>query len=259
MIYHKRTEWQLPNQPVTGPAMDRNAIVRIVIHYPGGNVSKPYNTITRLRAEQNTYLHKVPAYSLGYNWMIDDIGDVWEVRGFEIKCAANEEVNATSVAIQFIVDDQDAANEAQIRAARELVAQIRTWRSVDLPLVTHSSVATHSSNTPCPGAGLTPQVLNGTFEPLSTPPVTPGKIGRAMIIDYAVNTASYTRFVTDFTNISWVFDGQWAGVIGKAGLPVVEVGWEDLLSAIRSLKPTTGPPPTIDGQLLEAWNAPRPD
>jgi hypothetical protein len=168
MIYHPRTDWQTAAQPVTGPAIDWTQIVRIVVHYPGGNVNKPYDTASRLRAEQAMYLRKTPPYSLGYNWMVDEAGHVWEVRGWDIRCAANSEVNPTSVAIQIIVDDQDAANPAQVQAVRELVAEIRR-RKAGLPIVTHASVATNSSHTPCPGTGITPQVASGAFEPVADP------------------------------------------------------------------------------------------
>lgn len=90
--------------------------------------------------------------------------------------------------------------------------------------------------------------------------VKPGKIGRAMIIEYYTpGHPKYTRFVTNFVEIAWVFDGTWSGIVGGAGLPVVNVDDTQLLSAIKSLKPTTPPPPTIGGTLLTAWNAPRPD
>lgn len=271
MIYHRRQEWQSSTQPVTGPAMPKDAISRIVIHYPGADFTdldfnndglvNGADSIVVLRQMQAQYLRKSPPYSLGYNWMIDTSGEVWEIRGFDIKCAANSEVNGSSVAIIILVDDQDAANEAQIIATRELIAQIRDWKNLKLPIVTHASVATNSTHTPCPGKGITPQVIGGVFEPVTVPPVTPGKIGKAMIIEWAPGTAYYTVFVTDFTTIAWVFDGIWSGVIQGAGLPKVTVDRTQLLSAIKSLKPTTSWPGTFhdDPELIKAWEEPRPD
>ncbi len=260
MIYHSRAEWQSPSQPVTGPAISWPKIVRIVIHYNGGNLDAPYNSAQHMRNSQNYYVTQ-KGYSLGYNWVVDYKGEIWESRGFDIKCAANVEVNDSSVAIEILVDNQDAANPAQINAVRELVAEIRRRQNKSYPLVKHSTVATNSTNTICPGAGISPQVDGGVFEPVSVPPVTPGNIGKAMIIDYLEGTDRYTRFVTNFTEIAWVFDGVWAGVVGGAGLPIVKVNRDQLLSAIKSLKPTTQIPWTIadDGELAGAWNAPRPD
>jgi hypothetical protein len=172
--YHPRSEWETAQQPVTGPAISWPSIVRIVIHYPGADFAdldfnndgqvNGADSIQVLRQMQNQYLHKPKPYSLGYNWMVDTLGEVWEIRGFDIKCAANEEVNASSVAILLLVDDQGAANPAQIDATRWLVGQIR-GRKPAVPIVTHASVATNSSHTPCPGAGITPQVHAGVFEP----------------------------------------------------------------------------------------------
>lgn len=261
MIYHKRNEWVLPSQPVTGPASNWNKIDRIVVHYPGGTIKKPYNPITLLRGWQNQYLNKKPPYSLGYNWAIDENGDVWEIRGYDIKCAANVEVNEVSVAIKFIVNNAEPANEAQLAACRELVQTIWDRKGVELPIVSHASQATNSTHTPCPGAGIRKQMDEGLLLPTSPPEVTPGKIGKAMIIEYLPGTPSYTVFVTDFTTIAWVFDGTWSGIIQGAGLPKVTVNRTELLSAIKSLKPTTSWPGTIGGdtELVEAWESPRPD
>lgn len=152
MIYHPRTEWQTAAQPVTGPILDRAPLVDMVYHYPGSGPNAKYNNpVIVLRAMQNDYLTN-RGYSLGYNWAIDPKGDIWEIRGFDIRSAATGGWNTQSVATMFLVPGIEQASRAQLDAAVELHKECnRRWTKA---LRTKGHFQCGTTATPCPGAGI---------------------------------------------------------------------------------------------------------
>lgn len=174
---HRRTEWQTAAEPVTGPRFVWSKLQRIVIHWNGSGLRWPYDTAQVLRSQQHAYLtQKNPPYSLGYNDAIDGAGESWEIRGEDIKCAANVEVNESSYAIQVIVysptgDTWSPANDAQIAAIRERVTAVRARALAEgntrhIPIVAHADVATNSTHTACCGPAMRQQIADGVFEPV---------------------------------------------------------------------------------------------
>lgn len=158
MIYHKRSEWELPNQPVKGPALNPSGIVDMMYHYPGAkplaNFSDP---IKALRNGQNSYLTDPKrGYSYGYNWVIDLNGEVWEVRGWDIQSAATGGYNGKSVATQFLVPGENPANEKQLAAAVEL--HLETERRFGKKLGVYGHYQKGTTVTPCPGNGIRSQL-----------------------------------------------------------------------------------------------------
>lgn len=92
----------------SGSKMAKAAVTDLVVHYPGhDNLPSSQAAVpARLRSEQDYYLRKKSPYDLGYNWIIDPWGGVWEVRGWEFRNAANGSTrpsnwNAVSVSVQF--------------------------------------------------------------------------------------------------------------------------------------------------------------
>jgi hypothetical protein len=162
-----RSAWQNPAQPVVGPASTLNSVVRIVVHYTAA-ARIPADVPGYLRAIQNDYTTN-RGYSIGYNWAVGQDGRAWELRGFDIRCAANSGVNDTSLAILMLVDGQDPANAAMVNTTRQLVALIRTRAPGAQRIVGHQQVG----STGCPGAGLQAQVAAGVFEPQPEPAPSP--------------------------------------------------------------------------------------
>ena len=89
----------------------------VVIHYTAaddlidGDVGEDWAGIPAyLRAIQSSYLNRQPTgYSVGYNWAVDQRGEVWELRGSDVKCAANRDHNDHCVAVLVLVDGDDQA------------------------------------------------------------------------------------------------------------------------------------------------------
>lgn len=164
-----RAAWQRPSQPVTGPAYPTATVRDVVYHYPGSPAGTGYpDPAASLRAMQNDYLTS-RGYSLGYNFVIDPPGIVWQVRGVDIKSAATGGYNDHSVAVQFLVPGQQRANGAQIASAVQLHRWLEAHHGRPLGVAGHYQRGTTA--TPCPGDGIKSQLPE--IERLVRAPTTP--------------------------------------------------------------------------------------
>jgi hypothetical protein len=160
MFDHPRSDW-LPNgEPFVAPALQRDRIERIVIHYIGTARAPRDSARWMLQSHRDTMSRENP-YVFMYNSHVSVTGETWEGRGTQFRNAANgAATNATTWSIVFAVDGQEPASAAQIIGARKLVRGIRDFLGRDIPLVAHRYVG----QTQCPGEGITAQIANGTFE-----------------------------------------------------------------------------------------------
>jgi hypothetical protein len=181
-VFHPRTAWQDPAQPVTGPAMDLTALRFITIHYPGGvvdvdgadNVYQDDDTARILRNNQSSYLSS-RGYSLGYNSAVSIDGAEWEIRGETIRSAANgcQAVNVPGYAIQIITPRVEAPpTAAQTEGVRRVVARVRALAAAagnpnHLFINGHRDVRPMcgSGGTACPGDPIYALIGSGMFEP----------------------------------------------------------------------------------------------
>ena len=161
--------------PVVGPAAMPASIVRIAIHYTAAaNLSdgdageKAGDVPAYLRAIHRDYTVN-RGYSVGYSFAADAYGQAWELRGLDIKCAANKGMNDTTYAILCIVDGNDAANPPMVGAVREIVSAIYAHLGRIVPIVGHRDIGA----TACPGTGLYAQIQDRTFVPIAPPPEPP--------------------------------------------------------------------------------------
>lgn len=180
-----RSEWQDPAKPVASsskPARDR--IVDFVVHYPGADWSDldfdndgtitTADTTWLLRAMQTAYLgdpHR--GYSLGYCWLIDPLGLVWQIRGLDYRNAANKgstgSWNLSSVSVIVVVDEADPMNPQQLTSLYRLYDEVCVELGRELHIRRHGD----GDATPCPGAGITAQLAAGRPKPpLTTPEET---------------------------------------------------------------------------------------
>lgn len=179
-----RSGWVSAGEPVSGPAANLGVVSGLVVHYPGGAVVEPVDMPARLRAEHHDYLVR-RRYSLGYNWVIDGGGRVWEVRGFDIQCAANgtNSWNRRALAVQFVVSNGAAASDAQVWAFQQLRASIETRLGRPVRVYGHREVrnrewpAVYTAApwpTECPGEGIWGQMQTGVLDnPVATPAPAP--------------------------------------------------------------------------------------
>ena len=163
-----RTDWQSASQPVVGPAMVLGSVNLLPAHYTAA-ATVPSDTPPYLRAIQNDYTVN-RGYSIGYNFAVDQAGVAWQLRGFDIKCAANKGMNDVTIAVLCLVDGADAMNPAMVQTVRELGAEAVARTRPDLLVVGHRDIG----STACPGDGIYHQVVSGQLEPAVTPdPIPP--------------------------------------------------------------------------------------
>ena len=181
LFTHARTTWQDPKLPVTGPPIDWSRIDTVVIHYtaaddlidgdPGESAD---NLPAYLRAIQRDYMtHRNPPYSVGYNAAVDWLGGSWELRGYDIKCAANKGHNEHTFAILMLVDGNDMATTYAAAEVRRLIAQAEVLARRELKITGHGQLTNPNAATACPGTGLRGQVAIGEFSPRWFPPLPP--------------------------------------------------------------------------------------
>jgi hypothetical protein len=182
VTFHPRETWQDPEYPVAGPPADWGVICRPIAHYTAdddlidGDPGESADDLPGyLRAMQRHYV-TARGYSVGYQFAIDWLGGVWELRGFDFQSAANKgderktgvrNVNPVTAPILFLVDGADRATDEAVNAARFVLAEMarRAARPLD-PLVSHSAL----DFTACCGAGIRAQIAAGVF---SQPPIVP--------------------------------------------------------------------------------------
>lgn len=164
---YPRTAWEIDGERVADKTNSKPvrkwSIAKVVIHYPGNTklgVDTPTHddTVRHLRAS-NRYYQRSRGYSYGYNWVVDEAGRAYEIRGWTFANAANRPENSKSVSIQLKVNGQNAATDAQLKRANQLIADIRKTLGRDVPVVGHGDIR----GTQCPGSGIRSQMARGLF------------------------------------------------------------------------------------------------
>lgn len=184
-VIHPRTSWQDPNLPVWGPTRLQWPNITVeAIHYtaadnlidgdPGERAS---DLPAYLRAIQRDYVYN-RGYSIGYNWAIDWLGGIWELRGWDFMCAANKDHNTYTYAVLMLVDGADPATAEAMDSARGLIRMAEWYAHRHISPLGHKHLP---SATACPGFGLSLQVTGGLFEaayfpPEPLPPVPPNPL-----------------------------------------------------------------------------------
>jgi hypothetical protein len=235
---------------MSGPSQDKRAVRQIVIHYNGGNadLDGPDNIFqdedyARVLARMNDQYWNDPnrGYALGYNWGCGPDGDLWEIRGLDIRCGANgcQLVNVPATAIQVTTTAVTAPpTDAQIKALKnQWVPWLRTQYPNALVIVGHRDVRSKCSDggaTACPGPQLYPLVQQGYFNQPDSGNPTPSRRRKVFrdLVDEGGN-----RLLSDGQTVRWmrtpdaVSYGQSVAVAsGNPG--VLKVTKEDVLAGV---------------------------
>jgi hypothetical protein len=158
--------------PVVGPGMLLGSVTMVPAHYTAAT-TVPTDTASYLRSIQRDYtLNR--GYSIGYNFAVDQTGQAWECRGFDIKCAANKGANDTTIAVLCLVDGAEAMNTSMCLTFSALGAEAERRCGDSLLVVGHRDIGA----TACPGDGIYGQVCAGVLEPGTEPePIPPSSGG----------------------------------------------------------------------------------
>lgn len=166
---HRREDWQSPSEPVKGPAPTLEQVDTFPLHYTAadnlidGDPGEHASMLPQyLRNIQHSYITN-RGYSIGYGFAVDWLGGVWELRGYDIKNAANLGWNHRTLPVLCLVDWQDPLTSEALWSVRALYreANRRTGRSLND--VGHRDIG----STRCPGDGIYAQIQQGLVTPLT--------------------------------------------------------------------------------------------
>ena len=184
---HPRSAWQDPSWPITGPLCVWSDIRQGVAHYtaaddlidgdPGEHAS---DLPGYLRAMQHSYAKPVGlggrGYSVGYWWAVDWLGGAWQMRGWDLRSAANKgdrrktgtsrNANGWTGPILFLVDGADRLTAEAAHTGRMLNAEMgrRAARDIGRP-APHSAL----DYTACCGDGIRLDIAAGLLDPTPDP------------------------------------------------------------------------------------------
>lgn len=172
MIILPRSEWEEQGYPVTGNSATPNEWEYNTIHWPGGNVNTN-DPVGTLRGMQRSWVNS-KGYSLGYNFAVFPDGSAYEIRGFDLRCAANgsQDVNRPGVAILLATPNVNTPpTDAMVQGVRGVISTTRTHVPQNLIINGHCDV--RPEPTQCPGEYIYNMIYSGQFEPSGQPVPTP--------------------------------------------------------------------------------------
>lgn len=146
----------------TGPIASRvnpmNGINRITVHHEGSSTfwSADYNTTaTRIENIRHYHVGERRFGDIGYHYIVDRAGTVWEGRDIRYQGAHVSEQNEHNIGIMCLGNfDKQSPTDAQLGALRATVAGLAAHYRVS-----RSRIYTHRELGPttCPGANLQPR------------------------------------------------------------------------------------------------------
>ena len=167
--FHRREVWQDPKMPVKGPSPTMDQWDTFPLHYtaaddlidgdPGEHAE---DLPAYLRAIQRDYtLNR--GYSIGYGFAVDWLGGVWELRGYDIRNAANRGWNHRTGPVLCLVDGDDPLTPEALWSVRALYREANRRTGRHLNDVGHRDIGA----TACPGGGIYGQIQRGEVTPLT--------------------------------------------------------------------------------------------
>lgn len=178
-----RDVWVPPGMPVVGPTFDLSQVQFIVVHYGAVPWSEErLANATQYWRDTHAYYTNSRGYSIGYNIGCARDGTLWELRGFDIRNAANGSLspnskyhdvlapnpNYKSISLHVILPMDGSYQPKQLDGARQAVQLIRERVGRYLPVIPHSDVV----ETSCPSDLWRRLIAEGALEPV-TPPTPP--------------------------------------------------------------------------------------
>lgn len=162
-----RSDWgaRAPSSPLT--RLTDSKVSHIVTHWPGSTreigLEDFEDVAARLRGYQAYHMNPIPRgrgwRDLGYNYLVDHAGRVWEGRGWNVGGHVLGSQNAISVGVCFLVGPE-RPSDAMLNAGAELREWIEARLGRSLDYVGHSDWA----NKACPGPYVLPWTHAGMLK-----------------------------------------------------------------------------------------------
>jgi len=198
VTYLTRADWG------ARPARNANKlIVREVrgvgIHYPGMGTRRlvtQSQVAGGLRGWQDYHMDGRDWADIAYQVAVDQAGRAWQLRGLNIRSAANgdETVNHQYGAILLVIGDDEVPTEALKATTRGVVADFRKWFPAGTLIRPHSAI--RPDPTDCPGDRARACITRGEFDPAHsteddvTPEQLAAIVGAANAATAAANKAT---------------------------------------------------------------------
>jgi hypothetical protein len=252
---HPRSSWVDPRYPVSGPPALTGAIDTCVIHYTSA-LKIPADIAAYHRSMQRDYTVN-RGYSLGYRWSVTQSGEVYQIRGWDLKSAANANHNDHTEPILVLVDAANPATPAACASIRAIIAESQRRSGRTFAITGHGQLA--GAATACPGVGLRTQIAAGVFTPVPAPPPPTITDEVDMIaIDHQPGTPEWTALTYTGSQLAHVSNGHADAVIRRAGVQRQTVTDAELDALIRSAQTTTPCPPAwVNTSRGAAWTSSR--
>ncbi|MCC6681922.1 MAG: N-acetylmuramoyl-L-alanine amidase [Phycisphaeraceae bacterium] len=153
-----RSRWTSA-RPVSGRTNPMSGISRITVHHEGSTTfwaSDTGSTAQRLESIRSYHVRERRFADIGYHYVIDRAGRVWEARAIQFQGAHVSGQNEHNLGVMCLGNfDKQSPTEAQLVAVRQTVAAFASYYRVP-----RSRIYTHRELGPttCPGANLQPRV-----------------------------------------------------------------------------------------------------
>lgn len=233
VIIHRRAEWAA--KPARGAGLPMPRIARgVAIHWPA--TAEPVRDVpAALRGWQDFHMNGRGWSDLAYQWAVDQRGELWELRGWGQRSAANgtAALNAEFGAILAVLAEDERPTPAMLDGLREAV---RSWRRV-FPLaddvVCHGDI--RPGGTECPGPILRKLVHAGELEPRDTITATTATIatmkGSDVLIVRCTNRGTAILSGPVFVGLGSAAERSQAERLAASGVPAITVEtytWDEL-------------------------------
>ncbi|MGX2993201.1 peptidoglycan recognition protein family protein [Streptomyces sp. JNUCC 64] len=167
LFVYSRAQWGArPPREVT--RVEPGSRTGFTVHYSSGPTSQTVQQI------QNYHMDSRGWADVGYNFLVDRNGHIYEGRGWNVVGAHATGHNATHIGVCFIGEDGDATPRA-LSAIAALYRQANQLTGKTLDQTYHGGLSGQS--TQCPGAGLRAWVQGGMQA--ATLPITNGSDGHS--------------------------------------------------------------------------------
>lgn len=152
------------SEPATVPWAKRT---EVLIHYHGG--PPPVSRGAEVARDVDDIHHANGWSGVGYNWLVDQDGAVYEGRGWDLAGAHCPGHNTSGIGVYVAVGGDQKPTDAALAAARDLYDEAcrragralrQTWHGANYP-------------TECPGPALIAWVKAGMSRPGNPPPPAP--------------------------------------------------------------------------------------
>jgi hypothetical protein len=155
-----RSSWATES-PIAGRLLLMNGVERITVHHEGWtevSFSDAASTMRRLDSIRASHLERLKAADIGYHYVIDRAGRLWQGRDVAYQGAHVRDHNAHNVGVMCLGNfDIQSPTEAQLATLRPTLITLQQSYKVPVKFVyTHQEL----NPTECPGTALQRHMVN---------------------------------------------------------------------------------------------------